>query len=86
MTSVTYYTVSYHMNPIAHFRDYGAAVRFAAAERKRRLEALKTIDPPMMQGELRGEVGSIKYGVAVKEVTILFRDALQELGEDEEIW
>lgn len=86
MTSVTYYTVSYHMNPIAHFRDYGAAVRFAAAERKRRLEALKTIDPPMMQGELRGEVGSIKYGVAVKEVTILFRDALQEPGEDEEIW
>ena len=86
MNGVTYYTVSYHMNPIAHFRDYSAAIRFAAEERKRRLEALKTIDPPMMQGELRGEVGSIKYGVAVKEVTILFRDALQEPGEDEEIW
>ncbi len=86
MTSVTYYTVSYHMSPIAHFRDYGAAVRFAAEERKRRLEALKTIDPPMLQGELRGEVSSIKYGVAVKEVTILFRDALQEPAEDEEIW
>ena len=86
MNGITYYTVSYHMNPIAHFRDYSAAIRFAAEERKRRLEALKTIDPPMMQGELRGEVGSIKYGVAVKEVTILFRDALQEPGEDEEIW
>ena len=29
MTSVTYYTVSYHMSPIAHFRDYGAAVRLS---------------------------------------------------------
>jgi len=75
MTSVTYYTVSYHMSPIAHFRDYGAAVRFAAEERKRRLEALKTIDPPMMQGELRGEISSIKYGVSVREVKVVFKDA-----------
>ena len=74
MNGITYYTVSYHMQPIAHFREYGAAVRFAAEERERRLNALRTIDPPMMQGELRGEVGSIKYGVSVREVKIIFED------------
>ena len=85
MNGITYYTVSYHMQPVAHFREYSAAVRFAAEERKRRLEALDGIDPPMLQGERRGEEASIKYGVAVREVSILFRDAL-ESGGVEEIW
>jgi len=78
MKSVTYYTVSYHMQPIAHFKDYSAAVRFASEERKRRLEAVKTLDPPMLKGEMRGEVVSIQYGVAVREVSIVFRDKVND--------
>jgi hypothetical protein len=81
MNGITYYTVSYHMQPVAHFRDYSAAVRFAAEERKRRLEALDSIDPPMLQGERRGEVASIKYGVAVREVNIVFRDKVNDHEE-----
>tara|TARA_Y100000592_G_scaffold30151_1_gene48050 strand:+ start:771 stop:1025 length:255 start_codon:yes stop_codon:yes gene_type:complete len=75
MNGITYYTVSYHMRPIAHFQDYGEAVRFASAERKRRLNALDSIDPPMTQGEKRGEITSIKYGVAVRKVKIDFADS-----------
>ncbi len=78
MNGVTYYTVSYHMQPIAHFKDYSAAVRFASEERKRRLEAVKTLDPPMLKGEMRGEVVSIQYGVAVREVSIVFRDKVND--------
>ena len=78
MNGITYYTVSYHMQPIAHFLEYSSAVRFAAEERKRRLHALKTIEPPMMNGELRGEISSIKYGVAVREITIIFNDAMND--------
>ena len=81
MNGVTYYTVSYHMQPLAHFRDYSAAVRFASAERKRRLEAVKTLDPPMMRGEMRGEVSSIKYGVAVRQVDIVFADMVDDSKE-----
>lgn len=81
MKSVTYYTVSYHMQPIAHFKDYSAAVRFASEERKRRLEAVKTLDPPMLKGEMRGEVSSIKYGVAVRKVDIVFADMIDSSGE-----
>ena len=81
MNGITYYTVSYHMQPIAHFLEYSAAVRFAAEERTRRLEALDGIDPPMLQGERRGEVASIKYGVAVREVNITFRDKVNDHEE-----
>ena len=81
MNGITYYTVSYHMQPIAHFLEYSAAVRFAAEERKRRLEALDSVDPPMLQGERRGEVASIKYGVAVQEVNIVFRDKVKDREE-----
>ena len=78
MNGITYYTVSYHMQPIAHFLEYSAAVRFAAEERKRRLKALESIDPPMLQGERRGEMASIKYGVAVREVNVVFRDKMND--------
>ena len=81
MNGITYYTVSYHMQPIAHFLEYSAAVRFAAEERTRRLEALDSIDPPMLQGERRGEVASIKYGVAVQEANIVFRDKVNDHEE-----
>jgi len=81
VNGITYYTVSYHMQPIAHFREYPDAVRFAAEERTRRLEALDNIDPPMLQGERRGEVASIKYGVAVREVNITFRDKVNDHEE-----
>ena len=81
MNGIKYYTVSYHMQPVAHFREYSAAVRFAAEERKRRLEALDSIDPPMLQGERRGEEASIKYGVAVREVSITFRDKVNDHEE-----
>ena len=81
MNGVTYYTVSYHMQPLAHFRDYSAAVRFASEERKHRLEAVKTLDPPMMRGEMRGEVSSIKYGVAVRQVDIVFADMVDDSKE-----
>lgn len=81
MNGITYYTVSYHMQPIAHFLEYSSAVRFAAEERTRRLEALDGIDPPMLQGERRGEVASIKYGVAVREVRIVFRDKVNDHEE-----
>ena len=81
MNGITYYTVSYHMQPVAHFREYSAAVRFASEERQRRLEALDSIDPPMLQGERRGEVASIKYGVAVREVNITFRDKVNDHEE-----
>ena len=74
VNGITYYTVSYHMQPIAHFRDYAAAVRFAAEERKRRIAELDALDPPMLQGERRGETTSIQYGVAVREVNIVFSD------------
>jgi hypothetical protein len=80
MNGITYYTVSYHMQPIAHFRDYPAAVRFATEERKRRLRALDELDPPMLQGERRGERTSIEYGVAVREINIIFSD----MDKDEE--
>jgi hypothetical protein len=82
MSGVTYYTVSYHMQPLAHFRDYSAAVRFAANERKRRLQMLNTLDPPMLKGERRGEESSIRYGVAVRKVRISFTDMT---GDSEEI-
>jgi hypothetical protein len=78
MNGITYYTVSYHMQPIAHFKDYSAAVRFASEERKRRLEAVKTLDPPMLKGEMRGEINSIKYGVAVRQVDIVFTDMIDD--------
>ena len=81
MNGVTYYTVSYHMQPLAHFRDYSSAVRFAAAERKRRLEAVKTLDPPMMSSEMRGEISSIKYGIAVRKVDIVFADMIDNSKE-----
>ena len=81
MNGVTYYTVSYHMQPLAHFRDYAGAVRFATAERRRRLEAVKTLDPPMMRGEMRGEISSIKYGVAVRQVDIVFADMIDDSKE-----
>ena len=81
MNGITYYTVSYHMQPIAHFLEYSSAVRFAAEERTRRLKALDGIDPPMLQGERRGEVASIKYGVAVREVSIAFRDKTNDHEE-----
>jgi len=81
MNGVTYYTVSYHMQPIAHFKDYSAAVRFASEERKRRLEAVKTLDPPMLRGEMRGEISSIKYGVAVQQVDIVFADMIDSSEE-----
>ena len=74
MNGITYYTVSYHMQPIAHFRDYAAAVRFAAEERKRRIAELDALEPPMLQGERRGETTSIQYGVAVREVNVVFSD------------
>ena len=74
VNGITYYTVSYHMQPIAHFREYSAAVRFAAEERKRRIADLDALDPPMLQGERRGETTSIQYGVAVREVNIVFSD------------
>ena len=81
MNGVTYYTVSYHMQPLAHFRYYSSAVKFAAAERKRRLEAVKTLDPPMLRGEMRGEISSIKYGVAVRQVDIVFADMIDDSKE-----
>ena len=81
MNGITYYTVSYHMQPIAHFLEYSAAVRFAAEERKRRLASLDSIDPPMLQGERRGEEASIKYGVAVREVSIVFSDKVNDHEE-----
>ena len=81
MNGITYYTVSYHMQPIAHFRDYAAAVRFAAEERKRRIAELDALEPPMLQGERRGETTSIQYGVAVREVNIAFRDKTNDHEE-----
>ena len=81
MNGIKYYTVSYHMQSVAHFREYSAAVRFAAEERKRRLAALDIIDPPMLQGERRGEEASIKYGVTVREVSITFRDKVNDHEE-----
>ena len=78
MNGITYYTVSYHMQPIAHFREYSAAVRFAAEERKRRIRDLDELDPPMLRGERRGERTSIEYGVAVREVVIIFADAMNQ--------
>ena len=74
MNGITYYTVSYHMQPIAHFRDYGNAVRFATKEREKRLEALEALDPPMLCGEKRGETRSIKYGIAVRRIEIEYND------------
>tara|TARA_E500000331_G_C17030529_1_gene614953 strand:+ start:206 stop:463 length:258 start_codon:yes stop_codon:yes gene_type:complete len=81
MNGITYYTVSYHMQPIAHFSDYSAAVRYAAEERKRRVASLDELDPPMLQGERRGETTSIQYGVAVREVSIVFRDKVDDHEE-----
>ena len=81
VNGITYYTVSYHMQPIAHFRDYAAAVRFAAEERKRRIAELDALEPPMLQGERRGETTSIQYGVAVREVNIVFRDKTNDHEE-----
>jgi len=81
MNSITYYTVSYHMQPIAHFRDYAAAVRFAAEERNRRIAWLDALDPPMLQGERRGETTSIQYGVAVQQVDIVFADMIDSSEE-----
>ena len=71
---MTYYTVAYHMNPIANFRSYRVAVKFADQERTRRLEALKTIDPPMLASERRGEERTIVGAVAVREINIKFED------------
>ena len=73
-SGMTYYTVAYHMQPIANFRSYWVAVKFADEERIRRLEALKMIDPPMLSSELRGEERSIVGAVAVREVNIKFED------------
>ena len=73
-SGMTYYTVAYHMQPIANFRSYWVAVKFADEERTRRLEALKTIDPPMLPSERRGEERSIVGAVAVREINIKFED------------
>ena len=73
-SGMTYYTVAYHMQPIANFRSYWVAVKFADEERIRRLEALKMIDPPMLSSERRGEERSIVGAVAVREVNIKFED------------
>ena len=56
-------------------------LRVAAEERKRRLASLDSIDPPMLRGERRGEEASIKYGVAVREVSIVFRDKVNDHEE-----
>ena len=62
------------MNPIANFRSYQVAVKFADQERARRLESLKTMDPPMLSSERRGEERSIVGAVAVREINIKFED------------
>jgi hypothetical protein len=78
MSGVTYYTVTYHMQPVAHFRDYDNAVRFAAKERERRIKAIDLFDPPMLEGEKRGEIRSIRYGIAVRRVDVNFEDVHSE--------
>jgi len=35
----------------------------------------------MLKGEMRGEVSSIKYGVAVRKVDIVFADMIDSSGE-----
>ena len=78
MSDVTYYTVAYHMQSIAHFRDYDNAVRFADKERERRVKAIDLFDPPMLEGEKRGEIRSIRYGIVVRRVDVDFEDVHSE--------
>jgi len=74
MNGVTYYTVTYHMHPLAHFGSYAGAVRFSQSEKARRLEELEEMKPKLTSSEYRGELSSIMHALLVREINIKFED------------
>jgi len=74
INGVTYYTVTYHMHPLAHFGSYAGAVRFAQAEKGRRIEELEEMRAQLTSSEYRGELGSITHALLVREINIKFED------------
>jgi hypothetical protein len=74
MSGVTYYTVSYHMQPIAHFKLHAAALRFMESDKKRRLDELAEERSYLTDSENRSKLSSIMHALVVREINIKFED------------
>ena len=55
-------------------RGTAGAVRFAQAEKGRRLEELEEMRAQLTSSEYRGELGSITHALLVREINIKFED------------